>query len=425
MNEQSTSRSHPPRTGRGHRRGRAAAAALLMLGPTLAAAPHAAADEPAALPEVTQFKAADAPCAEPGGDTVARVPWTFQTLGLAGAQEMSRGDGVSVAVLATGVDGGVPALAGAVEGGGGSDCLGYGTFLAGVVAARPLPGSGFVGVAPGSGLLPVPTGDADTGVASAAQIAAGIGTAVAAGARVVLVGTGALVGSPELDAAVEEAEAAGAVVVAPATVPTAAGPFPCHPAQHPAVLSVGSHGVDGAPVLDTPLLLPSGELARVDVVAPGASVLSVAPGGGGHATAGGDGVAAAFAAGSAALLLAREPGLEPVRVRERLAATAYGSALGPLDPVSGSGRIDPTGALAAASGAEGESAAVGEAFVPDPSVYGAVDAPGTVAVVGAAGGVVVLCALAGAVIAAGRERGWRPAAEGEEITPEEDPRPLI
>ncbi|RKS08299.1 subtilisin family serine protease [Nocardiopsis sp. Huas11] len=413
------------------RRLRGVAASLLAFGPLLAPAVAPApawADEPAALPQVTQFKGADDACTEPGADVVERVPWTFPALGLASAHELSRGHGVSVAVLATGVDGEVPALAGAVGEGGTDDCLGYGTFLAGVVAARPLPGSGFVGVAPEAEVVPVPTGDADTGVVAPGDLASGIAAAVDAGAEVVLVGTAAAEGSDALDDAVEAAAQAGSLVVAPATVPTSEGPVPGHPAQAPAVLSVAAHDADGAPVLAEPLVRFDGELARVDVTAPGDRVLSAGPGGEGHFTAGGDGVAAAFAAGTAALLAAREPDAGPEEIRERLTTTAYGSALGPRDPLVGSGRIDPPGALSGdpvAAAEAGTAGVAGEPFVPDPSPLGSVELPGTVAVVGAAGLVVVLCSLAGVVVRNGRTRNWRPAAAGERVTPEEDPRPLI
>ena len=417
-----------------HRHLRGVAASLLVFGPLLApvAVPAPAwADEPSALPQVTQFKGADDTCAEPGADVVERVPWTFPSLGLASAHELSRGRGVSVAVLATGVDGRVPALADAVGGGdsgGSDDCLGYGTFLAGVAAARPVPGSGFVGVAPEATVVPVPTGDADTGVVSSADLASGIGAAVDAGARVVLVGTAAVEGSAALDDAVAAAAEAGALVVAPATVLTSEGPVPGHPAQDPAVLSVAAHGAEGAPVLAEPLIRFNGELARVDVTAPGDRVLSVGPGGEGHVTAGGDGVAAAFAAGTAALLAAREPDAGPDEIRARLSATAYGSPLGSRAPRVGSGRIDPPGALSGdpvAAAEAGSAGVAGDPFVPDPSPRGSVEVPGTVAVVGAAGLVVVLCSLAGAVLRGGRARNWRPAAAGEQVTPEVDPRPLI
>ncbi|WP_150242699.1 S8 family serine peptidase [Nocardiopsis quinghaiensis] len=397
-----------------------AALALALVSPGLTApvlaAPAAARspDGPVALTQVHPFKGGDQPCAAVGDDVVEQTPWTHHFLGLSDAHELSTGQGVRVAVLATEVDGGVPALAGAVEGGQSADCLGFGTSLAGVVAARHVEGSGLVGVAPGASVTVVPTGDTGTGLAPAQAIAAGIGNAVGSGARVVLVGTAAWEGSAALDAAVADAAEADALVVAPATVPTTQGPLPGHPSQDPSVLSVAAHGVEGAPVAQGPLVLPTGDLARVDLTAPGDRVVGTGPGGG-HVVTAGDGVAAAFVAGAAALLMAREPDLTAAQVRERLVSTAYSSPLGDADPLAGGGRVDPLGAMATAPGGTAAGVA-GEGFVPDPSPHGSVDAPATAVVVCGSLLLIVLCVLGGAVLRRGRARGWRPAAPGEPLS---------
>lgn len=391
----------------------AAAAALALCSPALTV--PAAADPtggPAPLPQVHPFKGADEACAGESGETVDQTPWTHSFLGLAGAHELSTGQGVEVALLATAADGGVPALSEAVEGGG-SDCLGFGTFLAGVVSARPVEGSGLVGVAPGASLRVLPTGDAGTGLASAEEIADGIGRAVESGARVVLVGTGTWEDSPELEAAAAEAAEADVLVVAPATVATSQGLLPGYPAQEESVLSVASHDVDGAPVARAPVLLPSGDLARVDLTAPGDRVVGTAPGGG-HAAASGDGVAAAFAAGSAALLMAREPELSAREVRERLVSTAYPSPLGAADPLRGGGRIDPLGAMAESG--DGAAAGVpGEPFTAGPSPRGSLREVPTAAVVAGSVLLIVLCVLGGAAVRRGRARDRRPASPGEPV----------
>ncbi|PDP85282.1 peptidase S8 and S53 subtilisin kexin sedolisin [Glycomyces fuscus] len=404
-----------PGTARSGRRRTAAAALALGLLAPLPAVPAAAETprDPVSLTQVHPFKADSQPCAAVGGDVVEQTPWTHHFLGLARAHELSTGEGVGVALLVPEVDGGVPALAGAVEGGQSADCLGFGTSLAGVVAAREVEGSGLLGVAPGSSVTVVTTGDPRTGLATSQEIAAGIGSAVDSGARVVLVGTGAWEGTTALESAVAAAEEADALVVAPATVPTARGPMPGHPAQHAAVLSVAAHDVEGVPVAQGPLVLPSGDLARVDLTAPGDRVVGTGPGGGHVATAG-DGVAAAFVAGAAALLMAREPDLSAEQVRERLTTTAYASPRGDADPLSGHGRVDPLAAMAIAPGGTPAGVA-GEGFVPDPSPEGSVDAPPTAAVVSVTLLLIVLCVLGGAVFKLGQARRWRPAAPGEPV----------
>lgn len=404
-----------PGTARSRRRRTAAAALALGLLAPLPAAPAAAEAprDPVSLAQVHPFKADNQPCAATGGDVVEQRPWTHHFLGLSRAHDLSTGEGVGVALLAPEVDGGVPALADAVEGGQSADCLGFGTSLAGVVAARSVEGSGLVGVAPDSAVTAVATGSPQTGLASAQEIAAGIGSAVDAGARVVLVGTGTWEASSALESAVAAAEEVGAVVVAPATVPTSRGPLPGQPAQHASVLSVAAHDVEGLPVAQGPLVLPSGDLARVDLTAPGDRVVGTGPGGGHVATAG-DGVAAAFVAGTAALLMAREPDLSAEQVRERLTTTAYASPRGDADPLSGHGRVDPLAAMAIAPGGT-PAGVVGEGFVPDPSPEGSVDAPSTAVVVSVGLLLIVLCVLGGAVFKLGRARGWRPAAAGEPV----------
>ncbi|UOE22200.1 S8 family serine peptidase [Thermobifida halotolerans] len=378
---------------------------------------------PTALPQVNPLKSADHGCVAAESSVVEETPWTHNTLGLAEVHRLNRGKGVTVAVLATAVDGGTPALDGAVEGGG-SDCLGFGTFLSGIVAARPVPGSGFVGVAPEAEVVAVATGAPQTGVTTAADLAASIRSATSSGADVILVGTAAWEGSEDLDEAVSAAEEAGALVVAPATALGPEGTLPGHPAQHSSVLSVAAHQTTGEPVLSEPVPLSGDEedgegekggFARVDLHAPGDRVLSVGPGDDGHFVSGGDGVAAAFVAGAAALVRSGEPELTPAQVRERLLTTAYPSPLGADDPLRGHGRVDP---LAAVTGSPGGSANTvpGEGFVPDPSSRGSVETTSTAAVVGVAGFVIVLCVLAGLVVRRGRARRWRPAAPGEPIT---------
>src|SRR5439155_23371698 len=120
------------------------------------------------------------------------VPWTIQRLGVSRAWELTKGDGVTVAVIDTGVDASVPQLSGhvlpgtdVVNGGGAAnnDCLGHGTFVAGIIAAQPKQGTGVVGVAPGVNILPIrQANNASDG--TAAGLARSIRLAADAGAKV-------------------------------------------------------------------------------------------------------------------------------------------------------------------------------------------------------------------------------------------------
>ncbi|WP_461001517.1 S8 family serine peptidase [Streptomonospora sediminis] len=404
-----------------------AAAVLALALPTApaVASPSAPASpspstNPSSLPQVSVFPGTDAECVQSSA-TITRTPWTEVSLGLERARELDEGAGTTVAVLAPGVSADGPALSGAVTGGGGDDCHGYGTFLAGIVAARPVPGSGITGVAPAAEVVGVATGDTETGVATADQIASSIGDSVDAGADVVLVGTAAGEGSGALDDAVAAATEADVLVVAPATTVNSQGdPVPGHPAQHGSALSVGSFDPNGAPVAASPVPMPDGEgTARTDVTAPGALVVGVGPDGG-HYMSSGDGTAAAFAAGTAALVRSHAPDLSAAQVRERLMATAYGPVMGADSAAVGRGPIDPVAALTNSPEDRPTPAAVsGNRFTATPP-SASWDPPTTIAVSGVSALLVIGCAMGAVVLRRGRSRSWRPAAAGEEITPAGD-----
>lgn len=89
----------------------------------------------------------------------ADKPWANTYLRIAEAQKFATGAGVTVAVIDTGVNGSprVPAQPGGdfVDAGGNgmSDCDAHGTLTASIIAGRPSPTDGFVGVAPDARIL--------------------------------------------------------------------------------------------------------------------------------------------------------------------------------------------------------------------------------------------------------------------------------
>ncbi len=413
--------------------GAASLALALGLGaPTAAASPTESPGDspspspstnPEALPEIPPFTEPDADCAE-SSSTVTQPPWTAVSLGLSEAHTLTKGEETTVAVLVTGLSADTPALSGAVSGGGGrEDCHGYGTFLAGIVAARSVPDSEFTGVAPEAEVAGVGTGDNETGVATAEEIASSIGDAVDEGADVVLVGAAAPEGSGALDDAVADATADDVLVVAPATAAAQAqeDPYPGYPAQDSAVLSVGSYDPEGAPVASAPPTLEPGgeETGRTDVTAPGAKVMGVGPDGGNYVS-GGDGVAAAFAAGTAALVRSREPDLSADQVRDRLMATAYGAVPDADTDTVGHGPIDPVGALTSNPEPGETPGADGSGFTATAAGSGSWDPPVTLPIVGVSTLLIVGCALGAVVLRRGRARRWRPAVSGEPISPKSD-----
>jgi hypothetical protein len=284
-------------------------------------------------------------CVGPSPVTVGDPSWAQERMAAAEAWPLSKGRGVLVAVLDTGVSGGTKALAGVVGKGadvvaGGhadSDCRGRGTALAGIVAARPVHGSGLAGVAPAADVFPVRIVGQD-GQVHAAAVAAGIRAAVAAKAEVVLIGTGVAAGDAGLKKAVGEAEAADVLVVA-AVSGQAENPV-WYPAAYDTVLAVNGEQADGTATAALPAA------AGVDLVAPGVDAVSVAPSGDGQYAVSGSAVAAAYTAGAAALLRSAQPGLTARQVRARLEATAE-HPLRKADLASrGAGAVDAYAAVA-------------------------------------------------------------------------------
>ncbi len=157
--------------------------------------------------------------------------WGLRQIGAERAWDLSRGRGARVGIIDTGVDLGHAELAGRVvastrcigTGGVAARCAGsaqddggHGTHVAGIVAA-PLNRSGMAGVAPDASLLVVKALDAG-GSGEAADVAAGIDWLLGQGVHVVnlsLSETSTLrrAGGAALEASIERASRAGAVVV--------------------------------------------------------------------------------------------------------------------------------------------------------------------------------------------------------------------
>ncbi|BCJ49764.1 peptidase S8 [Actinoplanes sp. NBRC 14428] len=276
-------------------------------------------------------------CAGPSPVVAGDTSWAFKRVGPTGVWPLTRGAGVTVAVVDTGTSRAAAGLSGAVAAGttvvgrgrGDSDCAGRGSALAGLVAARPVSGSLFAGVAPEARILPVRIVDGKGKVPPGA-LAAGIRAAAGAGAGVILIGVGVPAPDDALRSAVRLAVARDAVVVAAVSDRNAQEgrpPAPWYPASDPEVLAVGGLSASGARTERV------AEGAGLDLLAPGERAYTVGPRGGGNYTVGGPAVAAAYVAGAAALVRAYHPGLGQAEVRRRLIATSEPSdgGVGVLD----------------------------------------------------------------------------------------------
>jgi hypothetical protein len=243
-----------------------------------------------------------------------------------------------VAVLDTGVETNHPDLAGQLLPGfdfvngdtDPSDDHGHGTRMIGIVAARQNNGLGVSGIAPESKVLPGKVMGAD-GTGLYGDVADGITWAVDQGASVInlsLVGTAP---SGVLQSAIDYATANGVITVA------SSGNWgtddPAYPAAFDDVVSVGATGQNDFRSSF------SNYGAALDIVAPGASILTTTLNGG-YTGSTGTSPAAAHASATLALLLAAEPGITRAASIQRLYDGA--ADLGGIgwDLYHGWGRID-------------------------------------------------------------------------------------
>lgn len=134
-------------------------AAALLLPTAVTAHPAPRSGPPAAdgtkgqeLPAMPSALDADAACTAPSRERARRQDWSRQRLDLDRTHGHGIGAGVTVALIDTGVAPDADGLDGRVtaEGAAAEDCVGHGTFLAGLIAGRD---ARLTGVAPGARIL--------------------------------------------------------------------------------------------------------------------------------------------------------------------------------------------------------------------------------------------------------------------------------
>jgi type VII secretion-associated serine protease mycosin len=283
------------------------------------------------------------------------------------AWRVSRGAGVTVAVLDTGVDDTVPDLAGSVTEGpdliAGIDPAGYqfprlhGTLIASLIAGHgsgPGDAAGVVGVAPAARVLAVRVipDDGEPGMSVfeggpvyADALADGIRYAVAHGAQVINMSLGGPSESHDTRAAIGYAIAHGVVVVAAAgNNGTPGGGYTSYsyPAAYPGVIGVAAVNADAQRASF------SDRNASVVISAPGEHVIGAGPDDQ-YLVGDGTSPAAAFVSGVAALIKSRYPALSPALVEQALVTSAAHRPPGGYSPAVGAGEVDAAAALTAAA----------------------------------------------------------------------------
>lgn len=203
------------------------------------------------------------------------IPWGIKKIGAPKLWGETRGKGVKVAVIDTGILRSHPDLRGRVKGGvdliggklpGGQGNGGHGTHVAGIIAALDNR-IGVVGVAPKASLYDVRAFGLD-GEGELATIVKGIDWAIANKVDIINMSFGIPVDSPALHAAVKRASAAGICLIASAGN---SGKELDFPARYPEVIAVGAIDEQGK------LAEFSARGQGLDVTAPGVNILSTWP----------------------------------------------------------------------------------------------------------------------------------------------------
>jgi len=294
-----------------------------------------------------------------GADQVRDDQWHLDALNIEEAHEISQGEGVTVAVLDSGVDADHPDLSGNVLPGiditkeaaenGWRDTDGHGTAMAGLIAAHGHGtggGSGALGIAPKAKILPIrnllkneslfdPNWDVtDPKNVDAIDEGDAVRYAIEHGAKIISISEYITIEG----SALKEAREKGVLIFAASGNLSQGDRGVISPANYNWVAAVGGSDQSGN-YWDGAVGGPEVELA-----APGPKVTSTAPGGG-YRTGSGTSDSTAIASGVAALIWSKFPDLTAEEVLYRMEATAVDKGSPGRDEQTGFGVIDPVAAL--------------------------------------------------------------------------------
>ena len=273
----------------------------------------------------------------PKGDPAQYV---IDKLHLHDAHGIAAGANVTVAVIDSLVDAAHPDLAGSIAGQ--FDAVAatdkpdeHGTGMTGAIAAHRR----LLGVAPRARILAIHAFSPDAQhpqQATTQNIVAGIDWAIAKGARIINMSFAGPY-DPLLQLALKKARDKGVVLIAAAGNMGPQSP-PLYPAADENVIAVTA-------VDESDMLMPqANQGAHVALAAPGVNVLEAAPRASYNFTTG-TSVAAAHVSGVAALILERNPGIDPATLEEVLFSTARDLGAPGRDSMFGYGLVDPYRAL--------------------------------------------------------------------------------
>jgi type VII secretion-associated serine protease mycosin len=280
-------------------------------------------------------------------DDVREAQWHLGFLNITTVHQITKGAGITVAVVDSGVDPHPDLLRNLLPGtvvdptaigDGRSDRIGHGTAMAGLIAAHGRgTGNGALGIAPEAKIVPI-IDNADQEVGSSENTAAGIEWATTHGADIINVSS-AGGPSPRLRAAVEAALAADIVIVA--GVGNRPGALAVQfPAFYAGVIAVGATDRNGQHAA----ISVTGR--GVVIAAPGVEIQTTRQRGQ-YAPGTGTSDATAIVSGAVALIRSRYPELSATEVVHRLTATATDKGPPGWDEQYGFGVLNIVAALTA------------------------------------------------------------------------------
>lgn len=295
------------------------------------------------------------PATAASADSIRDREYWLSDYGIEQAWNTTRGQGVTVAVIDSGVDGSVAELQGAVVGGadfsgsGSSngqtpigDDSAHGTLVASLIAGRGTgSGSGVIGVAPEAKILSISVGFGAKANNADEQIATAVRWAVDHGAKVINMSLtrNTLDWPTSWDDAFLYAMKKGAVVIAAAGNRGSGTDEVGAPATMPGVLTVA--GVDQS---KNASFDASSQGITIGVAAPSEGLVGVGPGGQYLLWSGTSG-AAPLVSGIAALVFASHPGISADDVIQRIVSTATPKGSPSPGPIYGHGLVDADAAV--------------------------------------------------------------------------------
>ena len=281
-----------------------------------------------ALPAAADPAGPAVPAANAAG-AVRDAQWPLQTADVQRAWKLSMGQGVTVAVIDSGVEATHPDLLGRVTGGGdfaggasgdgthdGLGQPGHGTEVASLIAGTGMnyKSHGLLGLAPQAKILSF--GVYHDGKPDPRAVGEAIRKAARDGAQVIVAPAAALPAGPAVRSAVRYALAQDTVVVSGVGEKTGTGATPApRPSTVPGVLSVTAVDRRGQ------VWQNADRGTHVALAAPGTQILAAAPDGS-YWTGAGTSFAAAWVAGAAALVRSAEPQWTAAQTIQKLIDTA-------------------------------------------------------------------------------------------------------